>query len=151
MAENSKLSSKRLQFSIETISCLYHAPQSPGLPSHRAPPIEFQCTASLPYYKDKVEVIKWALLQLSITESINIPQPISIASFYDSDSADKMSEASSFLCVLDSIPFHLLMEFCLLQFSFSAASTSLSLFPRLFSSDNKCVLISPTLKTNKTN
>lgn len=75
------------------------------------------------------EVIKWAL-HLSITNSANIPQPISMGSFYDSDSADKMWEASFFPCVLDSIPFSLLMKFCLLRLSFSSDSTSLFLsFP----------------------
>lgn len=123
---------------------------SPGLPSHRAPHSSVSAQNLVSQYNEKDVIIRWALPHLFITKSINIPQPIFIA-FYDTGSLDKMSEASSFPRVLDSIPFRLLMEFYLPRFSFSVASTSPFLLPRIYSSDNKCVVISPILKTNKTN
>lgn len=80
------------------------------------------------HYNDK-KVTKWAL-HLSTTKSKSIILPVSMASIYDSDSADKMSEASFCLCVLDSIPFSLPMKFCLLRFSVSSVSISFLLsFP----------------------
>lgn len=131
--KSNRLSSESLLFSTEAISWLHHALQSPGLPSHHAPHSWVSPHNLTSHFSREAELIQWALLHLSVTESINRPPPISTASFCDSDSTDKMLETSSFLCILDSIPFCLLMKFCLLRFSFSASP---SLFPWLFSSDN---------------
>ena len=73
-----------------------------------------------------------------------------MVSIYDSDSADKMSEASFCLCVLDSIPFSLPMKFCLLRFSVSSVSISFLLsFPDYSHQITKMDYKSPILKNKQ--
>ena len=100
------------------------------------------------HYNDK-KVTKWAL-HLSTTKSKSIILPVSMVSIYDSDSADKMSEASFCLCVLDSIPFSLPMKFCLLRFSVSSVSISFLLsFPDYSHQITKMDYKSPILKNKQ--
>ena len=87
-------------------------------------------------YDDK-EVTKWAL-HLSTTKSQSVIPPVSLASIYDSDSADKVSEASFGLCVFafySLFPSHeILSSEIFFLFCFYLIPSLLS---RLFLSDNK--------------
>ena len=87
-------------------------------------------------YDDK-EATKWAL-HLSITKSQSVIPPVSLASIYESDSADKMSEASFGLRVFafyslfpshENLSSEIFFLFCFYLIP--------SLLPRLFSSNNK--------------